>query len=302
MTDATSEGPSRVPAPGCPPPHPSPREPDIELPPGSCDAHFHVFGPGDTFPFAEDRRFTPVDVPRQQVMDLHEHLGLQRGVLVHSTCHGSDHASLLDFLEAGRGRYRGVALISADTPQDEIEQLDAAGVCGFRLHFAPHLGEEPSRTTIDEVLERVGDRGWHTEVHLSGSGISDNAALLRSLPGKVVIDHMARVDISAGLDTGPIRDLFGLLDTGNVWVKVSGIDRLSVTGPPYDDAVELARRLVAHAPDRTLWGTDFPHPNIVGASPDDGLLVERLADIVADDAQLRQLMVTNPTEFFGFDA
>jgi predicted TIM-barrel fold metal-dependent hydrolase len=289
-----------TPSPGCPPPHPHPRAPSILLPPGSCDAHCHVFGPGDIFPYAADRTFTPVDVPRQRVAGLHRFLGLSRAVIVQSSCNGSDHAVLLDALAAGGGNLRGVALIGERTPAAEIARLHEAGVRGLRLNFLPHLRQPPGPREVATVLAKVADYGWHAEIHVAGRGVLDHDALIRGIAAPVVIDHLGRVDLAEGLDSPTVRGLKALLDTGKVWVKVSGVDRLSRTGPPYADAVELAALLVDHAPERVLWGTDFPHPNIAGDAPDDGLLTDLLADIAHRRDHRERLLVTNPAEFFDF--
>jgi 2-pyrone-4,6-dicarboxylate lactonase len=289
-----------APSSSCPPPHPSPRTPRIQLPEGSCDSHCHVFGPSATFPYATDRTFTPVDVPASQVMALHQRLGLQRGVIVQSSCYGSDHRVLLDALAAGAGRYRGVAMIDPVTPQAEITHLHAAGVRGFRLHFLPHLGSPPSWEEISGAVRLVADLGWHAEIHLHGTDIAKYAGLIRWFPIPVVIDHLARLDLAPDTDTGAVAALLDLLDTGRVWVKTSGVDRISLWGPPYADAVAFAARLVNLFPERVLWGTDYPHPNITGPAPDDGLLVDLLADIAPRSEQLRRLLVQNPAEFFDF--
>ena len=289
------------PSPGCPPPHPSPRKPRITLPPDSCDAHCHVFGPGAVFPYAVDRTFTPVDVPKEDVAALHEFLGVSRAVIVQSACNGSDHSVLLDALQAGAGRLRGVALLDQRTSPLEIARLHAAGVRGLRLNFLPHL-PIPSKEEIDGVRSRVADYGWHVEIHVRGNGVIDYRELIESIPGRVVIDHLGRVDLADGLDSPAVRMLRQLLDTGKVWVKVSGIDRVSRQGPPYDDAVTLAAMFVEYAPERVLWGTDFPHPNIVGSAPDDGELVDLLADIAPNASLLERLLVSNPIEFFDFEA
>ena len=288
------------PALSCPPPHPSPRKPTLRLPEKSCDSHCHVFGPAARFPYAPDRTFTPVDAPVGQLAALHRHLGLDRAVIVQSSCHGADHSALLDALAIGEGRYRGVALIGPATPRAEIERLHAAGVRGFRLHFLPHLGEPPTRAEIRSTVRLVADLGWHAEIHLHSAGIARYDDLVRWLPVPVVIDHLARLDLSQGLDSPAVSALLRLLDTGRVWVKTSGVDRVSRTGPPYADAVVLAAKLVAHTPERVLWGTDYPHPNIIGAAPDDGLLVDLLSLIAPSEPALRRMLVQNPEEFFGF--
>ncbi|MEU6407840.1 amidohydrolase family protein [Microbispora sp. NPDC046933] len=296
MTDTRTAAPSS----GCPPPHPAPRRPRIVLPPGSCDAHCHVFGPATVFPYAPGRTFTPLDAPKEQLAALHSHLGLDRAVIVQSSAHGSDHRVLLDALSGGEGRFRGVALIDETTTRAEVEELHRAGVRAFRLNFLPHLRSAPSREEIDLVLELVDGLGWAAELHLSGREVADHASLIRSLPCRVVIDHLARVEIAEGAGGPALRSLRALIDTGDVWVKVSGVDRVSRQGPPYADAVALAAALVAYAPDRMLWGTDYPHVNIQGDAPDDGLLVDLLAEIAPDPGHLRLLMVDNPIECFDF--
>jgi predicted TIM-barrel fold metal-dependent hydrolase len=270
------------------------------LPPGSCDTHCHVFGPADIFPYVPDRTFTPLDAPKEQLAALHEHLGLSRAVVVQSSSNGFDHSALLDALAAGGGRLRGVALIGERTSRSEIEDLHGAGVRAFRLNFLPHLRTPPTRDEIDSALERVDGLGWGVELHVRGQGVAELHNLIRALPGRVVIDHLARVDLTEGPDSPALRSLRALLDTGEVWVKVSGVDRVSRQGPPYADAVALAASLIRQAPERVLWGTDYPHVNIEGAAPDDGLLVDLLAEIAPDPGHLHRLMVDNPAEFFEF--
>jgi 2-pyrone-4,6-dicarboxylate lactonase len=289
-----------APSPGNPGPHPSPRRPALRLPPGSTDSHCHVFGPHDLFPYAPDRTFTPVDAPRQQVAALQRFLGLERAVIVQSSCHGTDHRALLDALRADPDRRRGVAILGPAVTAAELEELDDAGVCGARLHFMPHLGDDPLPDEQQSVLGVVSDLGWHAEIHVQGAGIVEHEAMISAVPGPVVIDHMARLDLAEGLDGPAVRALTNLLDRGNVWAKVSGVDRLSRTGPPYADAVALAALLVERFPERVVWGTDYPHTNIAGEAPDDGLLVDLLAEIAPTDALLERLMVTNPAELFGF--
>ncbi|MCX4977089.1 amidohydrolase [Streptomyces sp. NBC_00620] len=292
--------PELTPSPGCPPPHPAPRTPTLALPPDSCDAHCHIFGPADVFPYDPDRTFTPVDAPKEQLFAVHAHLGLTRAVIVQSSCHGHDPRVLLDALKSGGGRLRGVALIGESTTRAEIEELHRAGVRAFRLNFLPHLRTPPTRAEIDSVLERVDGLGWAAQLHVRGEEITVLEDLVRALPGRAVVDHIGRVDLAAGRDSPALRSLRALLDTGDVWLKVSGVDRVSRQGPPYTDAVELAASLVAYAPERVLWGTDYPHVNITGDAPDDGLLVDLIERIAPDPGHLRRLMVHNPADLFDF--
>jgi 2-pyrone-4,6-dicarboxylate lactonase len=289
-----------VPSPGCPPPHPSPRRPALRLPAGSCDSHCHVFGPAKVFPYAPDRTFTPVEAPVQRLMALHRFLGLERAVIVQSACYGADHSALLDALAMGGGRYRGVGLISPNTPPGYIAELHEAGVRGFRLNFLPHLGPPLDREDIRGIVRLVADLGWHADIHVRWTDIARNAKLLLWFPMPVVVDHLARLDLARGPDADGADALLSLLDTGHVWVKTSGIDRVSLTGPPYADAAGFAGRLVARATERVLWGTDYPHPNITGPAPDDGLLVDQISVIAPRPEQRHRMLVTNPAEFFGF--
>ncbi|MEV1068590.1 amidohydrolase family protein [Streptomyces sp. NPDC050263] len=300
MTEPALQGARSAVSPGCPPPHPAPRTPSLALPPDSCDAHCHILGPADVFPYAPDRTFTPVDAPKEQVRALHAHLGITRAVIVQSSCHGHDHSVLLDALRSGDGRLRGVALIGETTARAEVEELHRAGVRAFRLNFLPHLRTPPSRAEIDSVLELVDGLGWAVQLHVRGEEIAVLEALVRALPGRTVIDHIGRVDLAAGRDDPALRSLRALLDSGEVWVKLSGVDRISRQGPPYADAVALAASLVEYAPERVVWGTDYPHVNIASDAPDDGLLVDLVESIAPDPAHLHRLMVDNPAELYDF--
>lgn len=301
MTDVTvPDRPAFVPSPGCPPPHPTPKRPQLTLPQGSVDAHCHVFGPSALFPYQPQRTFTPVDAPLKDVRDRQRFLGFSRSVIVQSSCYGEDHSALLDALRSDPENLRGVAMLTSRTSAATVDELDAAGVCGARLHFLPHLGEALPRTEQDHVVRTAHERGWHVEIHVQGTGVSDHADEIAAMRGPVIIDHMARVDLREGLDGPSVRSLLRLLDLGHVWVKLSGADRVSRSGPPYSDTIGLAALLASHAPERVLWGTDFPHVNIVGDAPDDGVLVDLVAQVTPREEDRVRMLVTNPTEIFGF--
>ncbi|MFL5000533.1 MAG: amidohydrolase family protein [Xanthobacteraceae bacterium] len=286
-------------SPSCPPPDPQPRKPRFALPSSSCDSHFHVFGPHAVFPFAANRPFTPHDAPKEALLRLHEVLGFERGVFVQSTCHGSDHAVMLDLLAATSGRYRGVALLTPATTPEEVKRLDAAGVCGVRLHFVSHLGPYPARDDVRAVMRLVEPYGWHVEVHVYGKDLLANLDFIAAIKARVVIDHIGRVDVREGPDGPAFVALRRLVDAGNVWIKLSGTDRVSQQEPPFRDAVALARILAEQAPERILWGTDWPHPN-VRRMPNDGELVDLIPDIAVNETTRRRMLVDNPAEFFGF--
>ncbi|WP_242904903.1 amidohydrolase family protein [Actinomadura terrae] len=281
------------------PPHPNPTAPVLRLPSLSCDAHCHIFGPGDVFPYPEDRAYDTPDVTKEDLRRRHDLMGVERALIVQSAAHGTDHAALLDALRSNRGRYRGVALPTPRTTPAEVAGLHEAGVRGVRLQFMPHLGTSPSPDEVRAVADLVRPHGWHMAFHIAGDTVVDMFDTLRAGGPPVVIDHMARVDLRTGLDGPQVSALRRLLDTGNVWVKLSAPDRLSAGGPPYDDAVELAALLAAQAPERCLWGSDFPHPN-VREMPDDGVLVDLIGRIAPDEKTRHRILVTNPAELFDF--
>jgi len=207
---------------------------------------------------------------------------------------------LVDLLTAAGGRYRGVALLKVDMPAAEIMRLDGAGVRGIRLHFHfAHLGAPMPRDDMRKIIAAVAPYGWHVAMHLGGQGVVEHYNFIASVDAPVVIDHIGRVDVAEGLNGAAFSALRRLLDRGNVWVKLSGTDRITKQKYPYADAVPFARALADHAPERVVWGTDWPHPNH-NAVPNDGELVDLIAEI-APDAKTRQLMlVDNPAKLFGF--
>jgi 2-pyrone-4,6-dicarboxylate lactonase len=278
----------------------NPKKPSITLPPLSCDSHFHVFGPHSKFPYAPNRPFTPTDAPKEELFKLHEFLGIQRGVFVQSTCHGTDNSVLVDLLKAGNGRYRGSALLDPHMPDAEVEKLDDAGVRGVRLHFfGGHLGTPKPQEEIRRIIEKVEPYGWHIQIHTGGHGVLDLYDFIVGIEAPVVIDHIGRIDIAEGLNGQTFRTLQRLMDRGNIWVKLSGTDRISKQSYPYADAIAFPRTLAAHAPERVVWGTDWPHPNH-NAVPNDGDLVDLIAEIAPDTKTRQLMMVDNPTKLFGF--
>ena len=284
-----------------PPPHPDPHPPvAFTPPPDACDAHCHVFGPADRFPFAADRTYTPPDAGLDQFADLQERLGLTRAVFVQASCHGTDNSAMVDALVRGGGRYAGVAMVDGSFDEAELRVLHDAGVRGARFNFVAHLGGAPSIDEFWDVVRRIAPFGWHLVLHFDAVDLPGAADLLDRLPVPYVIDHMARVDAAAGLDQAPFAFLLELLDDDRAWVKVSGAERLSADGPPhYADVVPYARALIKAAPERILWGTDWPHPN-VRQVPDDGDLVDLLAAFAPDEATRHAILVDNPARLYDF--
>jgi 2-pyrone-4,6-dicarboxylate lactonase len=278
----------------------TPGTPKLKLSAGACDAHVHVFGPRKRFPFADGRRYTPSDAPKELLFKLHERLGIQHCVIVQPACHGADNSVTIDAIAATGGSYKGVALVPVTISDAELKRLDAAGLCGARFHYMTHLAKGPR---VDEVIsfgKRLADIGWHLQIHMEAELIADLTSALKRSPVPVVIDHMGRIDASLGLDQPAFRALLALLADKNVWVKVSGSDRITRLGPPYSDAVPFARKLVREFGDRCVWGTDWPHPNHQGPIPDDGMLVDILAEIATSETERQALLVDNPKVFYRF--
>jgi predicted TIM-barrel fold metal-dependent hydrolase len=268
-------------------------------PPGSCNAHCHIFGPFDRFPVPDDRSFVPPLAPEAELRRVDDGLGFDRAVLVQSQGHGHDHRAVFDALATGGGRYRAVALIQESTPVDEIARMDAAGFCGARFSFMPHLGN-PDLAVVRGVIARVRPLGWHIAIHVAGNGLVEMEQFIGGIEAPVVIDHMGRPDLAAGPDGPAIEALCRLLDSGRVWVKLSGADRLTQQRAPYDEALPIARRVAAHAPERVLWGTDWPHVNLDGPMTDAAALVDLIPQIAPSAALQRAMLVDNPAAFFGF--
>ena len=283
------------------PPHPSPHAPEAFTPPaGATDAHCHIFGPAHRFPFAPEATYTPPDAGIDDFEVLQQRLGLSRAVFVQASCHGTDNAAMVDALIRGRGRYAGVAMIDESFSDADIGALHEAGVRGTRFNFVAHLGGAPDLDVFWRLVDRVQPFGWHIVLHFDAKDLPSYAELLDRMPCPYVIDHMARVDASAGLGQEPFEALLDLMRDERAWVKVSGAERLTAGGTlPYDDVVPYAQALIATAPDRILWGTDWPHPN-VRHMPDDGDLVDTLAAFAPDETTRNRILVSNPETLYDF--
>ena len=285
----------------CAPPDPSPRKPDLELPAGACDAHCHVFGPAERFPYHPDRSYTPPDAPKERLRALHDHLGIERAVVVQASCHGTYNDVVLDAIASSGGRYRGVAVVDDTFSVDDLRRMDEGGIRGVRFNFVKHLEDTPDPDTFDRVIDRIEPLGWHVVLHLDAADILEHEERFRALPVPIVIDHMARVPTADGLEQEPFKMLLRFMENENTWVKITGAERISAAGPPFHDAVPFAQALIAAAPDRVLWGTDFPHPNITRHMPNDGDLVDLLALYAPDPELRRRIVVDNPTRLYGFE-
>jgi predicted TIM-barrel fold metal-dependent hydrolase len=278
-------------------PDPKPIKPKYTPPPGACDAHCHIFGPAAKFPYAPERRYTPPDAPREKLRALHDHLGLSRAVLVQASCHGGDNRAMLDAIAWSKGAWRGVAMVGDDASESELRALHDGGVRGVRFNFVRHLGGAPDARVFERTLAMIEPLGWHVVLHFDAEDIETNAEMFRRLRVPFVIDHMGRVNVGHGLDQRPFSMLLELLKNPRAWVKISGPERISATGRPFRDAIPFAAALVQAAPDRVLWGTDFPHPN-VKIMPNDGELVDLFAETVPDERLRKRILVDNPTRLY----
>lgn len=276
--------------------HPNPSKPSFKLPPGAVDAHCHVFGPGDEFPYSPQRKYTPCDAAKDKLFQLRDYLGFERNVIVQASCHGTDNAALVDALINSDGKARGVAVVSPDISDAELQEMHEAGVRGVRFNFVKRLVNPIAPEKLKSIAERIGALGWHIIIYFEEPDLPEYYDFFASLKTTVVVDHMGRPDFNKPVD-GPAFELFIKLlrENENYWVKVTCPERLSLSGPPgYDDFVPFAGRLVELFPDRVLWGTDWPHPNMKSHMPDDGLLVDMIPRIAPTEELQRKLVVDNP--------
>ena len=280
--------------------HPNPAKPRYTPPPGAVDAHCHVFGPGEVFPYAPERKYTPTDAGKEQLFALRDFLGFERNVIVQATCHGADNSALVDALLAADGRARGVATIRPGASRSQLEEMNAAGVRGIRFNFVKRLTDPKPDEYYRGLAGLVAELGWHIVVYFEAADLAERWGLFTSFPTPVVVDHMGRPDVTQPVD-GPGFSLFTrfMSENENVWSKVSCPERLSKSGPPdYSDVVPFARHLVESFSDRVLWGTDWPHPNMKSHMPDDGALVDVIPRIAVTDDLQRRLLVDNPMRLY----
>ena len=282
------------------PPDPNTRTPAYQVPAASCDAHCHVFGPGDVYPFAPTRRYTPPDSPKENLRKLHDTLGIERAVIVQANCHGTDNNAMLDAIAKSDGHYRGVCNADETFTEDRFNELHAGGIRGVRFNFVKHLGGAPDLGRMRKIIDTFAHLPWHVDLHFDAKDLLEYASVLDDIPLPVVIDHMGRTPAADGVDQAPFQALLRKLsESDKLWVKVSGCERISAAGPPFVDAVPFAKACIAAAPDRVIWGTDWPHPN-VKIMPNDGDLIDLIPKMAPDTRMQQKLLVDNPARLFGF--
>ena len=284
-----------------------PSIPSFKVPANAVDAHCHVFGPGHLFPYAPERKYTPCDASKDQLFALRDHLGFSRNVVVQATCHGADNRAMVDALVHSQGRARGVATVRRSITDAELQAMHDAGVRGVRFNFVKRLVDFTPKDELLEIAGRIANWNWHIVIYFEAVDLPELWDFFTALPTAVVVDHMGRPDVRKPLD-GPEFGLFLRLlrEHPNIWSKVSCPERLSVSGPPalhgeqsaYQDVVPFARTVVEEFPDRVLWGTDWPHPNLKDHMPDDGLLVDFIPHIAPTLELQRRLLVDNPMRLY----
>jgi 2-pyrone-4,6-dicarboxylate lactonase len=287
--------------------HAGPSVPRFKLPAGAVDAHCHVFGPGAQFPYAAGRKYTPCDASKRQLYALRDHLGFARNVIVQATCHGADNRAMIDALDHADGRACGVATLRRDVSDAELHAMHDAGVRGVRFNFVRRLVDFTPRHELMAIAGRIAELGWHVVIYFEAIDLPELWDFFTALPTIIVVDHIGRPDVGKPVD-GPEFELFVKLmrQHDNVWSKVSCPERLSLSGPSalngernaYRDVVPFARRIVETFPDRVLWGTDWPHPNLRDHMPDDGLLVDFIPHIAPTPELQRKLLVDNPMRLY----
>ena len=282
------------------PPDPNTKQPKFRPPPLACDAHCHIFGPAAKFPYARDASYHPPDSPFEALQKLHASLGIERAVIVHASCHGADMRVTLDGIARSNGRYRGTAIIDETYGERDFQRLHDGGIRGVRFNFVQHLGGRPDMVFFKRTVRRVKDMGWHLILHLDATDLAELDELFKGVPVPLVIDHMGRVKAADGLEQPAFKVLLEWMKHDKFWVKICGAERVSSKGPPFTDAVPFARKLIEAAPDRILWGTDWPHPNVGRHMPNDGDLVDLFTQMAPEPKLQRQILVDNPALLYGF--
>ena len=282
--------------------HQSPKKPDFVVPKGAVDAHCHVFGPSPEFPFAPERKYTPCNAGKDKLFELRDFLGFERNVIVQATCHGKDNRATMDACRTAGDNARGIASVGAEITREDLVEMHEAGIRGVRFNFVKRLVDATPPEVFLGIAGKIQEFGWSTVVYFEAADLERLVPFLRQLPGTIVVDHMGRPDVDKGTDHPDWRRFVDLMaENENIWSKVTCPERLSLEGPPYDDVVAFGAEIVERFPDRVLWGTDWPHPNMKSHMPDDGVLVDYIPRIAPTEGQQQKLLVDNPMRLYWRD-
>lgn len=280
----------------------APSKPRFTPPPGAVDAHCHVFGPQAEFPFSPKAKYLPQDAGPDALFALRDHLGFARNVIVQASCHGTDNSATLNGIARSNGLARGVAVVDPAISDAELDALHAGGIRGVRFNFLKRLVDDAPKDKFLDVARRIERLGWHVVVYFEADILEELQPFLAAIPVPIVIDHMGRPDVTQGPDGADMTAFRRLLDSrDDIWTKVTCADRLDAAGPPYRDFVRSVRPLVEAYPDRVLWGTDWPHPNMEKVLPDDGHLVDTIPEIAPTAELQHKLLVANPMRLYWAD-
>ncbi len=293
----------------CMPPDPNPRKPRFTPPPNSCDTHAHVFGPPEKFPFAPTRQYTPPAAPIEHYLNMLAVIGIDRGVVVQPSAHGFDNTATLDAIAKKGGRFRGIARVDDTTTAEELKGLHEGGIRGVRFNLLDRSAGNIKLMVFDRVIERLVEFGWSVDLHIDPKNLVEQEGRIRAIPVPVVFDHLARINPADELGQEAFQLLLDFLKDERFWVKLTGVDKISRTdsrsdkGLFYTDVVPFARALIEAAPDRVIWGTDWPHSNIFipGKTPNDGDLLDLLSEFAPDESVRHKILVDNPSRLYGFD-
>jgi predicted TIM-barrel fold metal-dependent hydrolase len=295
--------------PYCYPPDPNTRAPKVTLPPNSCDTHFHVFGPPEKFPFVSTHEYTPPAAPLEHYLKMIAVIGIERAVVVQPSVHGLDNSATLDAIRNANGNFRGVGRIDDKTSKDDLRRLHEGGIRGVRFNLLDRPRGNIKLDVLDRCVENVTALGWSVDLHIDTKNLLEQEKRIRNMPVPVVIDHIARVKPAEGIDQPGFQLLLDLMKLKHVWGKISGADKICNTrvdayfGLPFVEVIPYARAVIAAAPERVIWGTDWPHSNTFapGYTPNDGDLIDLLAEFAPDERTRRKILVDNPAVLYGFE-
>ncbi len=282
--------------------HSQPSAPQPLPPANSCDSQFHVFGPVDKYPIRPGAVYCTPEATIEAALAMHRRLGIARGVIVQSSAYATDFRVLYDALEVAGRQYQACVVLDDAVSDAELQKLHDAGIRGVRFNFWKVLNLVPSRKSFERAIARVAAMGWYIKLHMPVDELMEMQDMFRPLKVNVVLDHFGRVEFDRGLDHPSIAFVDGLLREGNWWMMLSNGDRRSKAGKPWADAVTFARHFLDVAPDRMIWGSDWPHPLLAESEPpkDDGELLEFAYSYAKDEKVKRKLLVDNPAQLFGF--
>jgi 2-pyrone-4,6-dicarboxylate lactonase len=279
--------------------HGNPSVPKFTPPLGAVDAHCHVFGPMSQFSFSPKAKYVPEDATPEMLFSLRDRLGFSRNVIVQASCHGTDNAATLNAIARSNGMARGVAVVEPEIDNEKLKMLHDGGIRGVRFNFLKRLVDNAPKDKFVEIAKRVGSLGWHVVVYFEAELLAELRSFLDAIPVPIVIDHMGRPDVTQGPDGTDMHALRELLDSrGDILFKATCPDRLDASGPPWEAFACAVAPLVADYPSRCLWGTDWPHPNMQDAIPDDGKVVDMIPRIATTAALQQKLLVDNPMRLY----